>query len=182
MRKVNMVCLKYIEVFFFFSILFVWMYRQIVRMIKISGFSSCRMSVPVQLFLHTSTPAMIYLGTHTHTDDVCLLTAFYIIQSWNTSFYILMFFFCIIIFSSGLNCHMLPTSNMYIEDPFQQRCDRIYLQPIYSNSSILEHMMQSSRGCEGNNWRICEEHVTNVPRSKMNINSLLKNLGQKDCL
>nr|XP_009302509.1 actin filament-associated protein 1-like 2 [Danio rerio] len=49
-----------------------------------------------------------------------------------------------------LNCHLLPNSNMYIEGPFQQRGGRIHLQPIYSNSFILEDMMQSGRNCEGN--------------------------------
>ncbi|CAM4714478.1 unnamed protein product [Leuciscus chuanchicus] len=43
---------------------------------------------------------------------------------------------------SGLKSRKFPTSNMYMDDPFQQLCGGIHSQPIYSNSSILEHMFQ----------------------------------------
>ncbi|XP_016386977.1 actin filament-associated protein 1-like 1 [Sinocyclocheilus rhinocerous] len=44
---------------------------------------------------------------------------------------------------SGLKSRRCPTSNMYMDDPFQQLCGpSVHLQPIYSNSSILEHMFE----------------------------------------
>ncbi|XP_077079360.1 actin filament-associated protein 1-like 2 isoform X2 [Siphateles boraxobius] len=43
---------------------------------------------------------------------------------------------------SGLKSRKFPTSNMYMDDPFQQLGGGIHSQPIYSNSSILEHMFQ----------------------------------------
>ncbi|XP_039521417.1 actin filament-associated protein 1-like 2 isoform X2 [Pimephales promelas] len=43
---------------------------------------------------------------------------------------------------SGLKSRKFPTSNMYMDDPFQQLCGGMHSQPIYSNSSILEHMFQ----------------------------------------
>ncbi|XP_051963939.1 actin filament-associated protein 1-like 2 isoform X1 [Xyrauchen texanus] len=45
---------------------------------------------------------------------------------------------------SGLKSRRFPTSNMYMDDPFQQLCGAVHTQPIYSNSSILEHMFQKS--------------------------------------
>jgi len=47
---------------------------------------------------------------------------------------------------SGLKSRKFPTSNMYMDDPFQQLCGGMHSQPIYSNSSILEHMVRSSKG------------------------------------
>ncbi|KTF82848.1 hypothetical protein cypCar_00014940 [Cyprinus carpio] len=44
---------------------------------------------------------------------------------------------------SGLKSRRFPTSNMYMDDPFQQLCGpSVHPQPIYSNSSILEHMFE----------------------------------------
>ncbi|XP_050972582.1 actin filament-associated protein 1-like 2 isoform X1 [Labeo rohita] len=44
---------------------------------------------------------------------------------------------------SGLKSRRFPTSNMYMDDPFQQLCGpSVHSQPIYSNSSILEHMFE----------------------------------------
>ncbi|XP_030643496.1 actin filament-associated protein 1-like 2 [Chanos chanos] len=45
---------------------------------------------------------------------------------------------------SGLKIRRFPTSNTYMDDPFQQLCSSVHSQPIYSNSSILEHMFQKS--------------------------------------
>uniref|UniRef100_A0A9J8CJF9 Actin filament-associated protein 1-like 2 n=2 Tax=Cyprinus carpio TaxID=7962 RepID=A0A9J8CJF9_CYPCA len=44
---------------------------------------------------------------------------------------------------SGLKSRRFPTSNMYMDDPFQQLCGpSVHPQPIYSNTSILEHMFE----------------------------------------
>ncbi|XP_051508787.1 actin filament-associated protein 1-like 2 isoform X2 [Myxocyprinus asiaticus] len=43
---------------------------------------------------------------------------------------------------SGLKSRRFPTSNMYMDDPFHQLCGAVHSQPIYSNSTILEHMFQ----------------------------------------
>lgn len=43
---------------------------------------------------------------------------------------------------SGLKRRRFPTSNMYMDDPFQQLCGGVQPQPIYSNTPILEHMFQ----------------------------------------
>ncbi|XP_026099872.1 actin filament-associated protein 1-like 2 [Carassius auratus] len=46
---------------------------------------------------------------------------------------------------SGLKSRRFPTSNMYMDDPFQQLCGpSVQPQPIYSNSSILEHMFEKA--------------------------------------
>lgn len=58
------------------------------------------------------------------------------------------------LFLSGLKSRKFPTSNMYMDDPFQQLCGGIHSQPIYSNSSILEHMVRSSRGILKDQWRM----------------------------
>ncbi|TRY65362.1 hypothetical protein DNTS_013768 [Danionella cerebrum] len=42
----------------------------------------------------------------------------------------------------GLKSPSFHSSNMYMDNPFQQMCRTIHSQPIYSNSSILEHMFQ----------------------------------------
>nr|XP_023694356.1 actin filament-associated protein 1-like 2 isoform X1 [Paramormyrops kingsleyae] len=47
--------------------------------------------------------------------------------------------------SSGLMTRRFPTSNMYIDDPFQQLCGTVQNQPIYSNTCILEHRFQKSQ-------------------------------------
>ncbi|XP_066570602.1 actin filament-associated protein 1-like 2 isoform X2 [Amia ocellicauda] len=46
---------------------------------------------------------------------------------------------------SGLLDRRFPSSNMYIDDPFQQLCGASQLQPVYSNTSVLEHMFQNSK-------------------------------------
>ncbi|XP_063051412.1 actin filament-associated protein 1-like 2 isoform X2 [Engraulis encrasicolus] len=46
---------------------------------------------------------------------------------------------------SGLKTRRFPTSNMYMDDPFQQ-LGTVHSQPIYSNTCILEHMFQNSHG------------------------------------
>ncbi|XP_041957883.1 actin filament-associated protein 1-like 2 isoform X1 [Alosa sapidissima] len=46
---------------------------------------------------------------------------------------------------SGLKTRRFPTSNMYMDDPFQQ-LGSVHSQPIYSNTCILEHMFQNSHG------------------------------------
>ncbi|XP_054467454.1 uncharacterized protein LOC129101601 [Anoplopoma fimbria] len=46
---------------------------------------------------------------------------------------------------SGLQTRRFPTSNTYMDDPFHLSGD----QPIYSNTSILEHMLHSSQDSVG---------------------------------
>ncbi|KAJ8380006.1 hypothetical protein SKAU_G00007840 [Synaphobranchus kaupii] len=46
---------------------------------------------------------------------------------------------------SGLMARRFPSSNMYIDDPFHQLCGAGHSQPIYSNSSIVDDMLQKSQ-------------------------------------
>lgn len=45
---------------------------------------------------------------------------------------------------SGLKTRRFPTSNAYMDDPFQQMSGTVHSQPIYSNSSILDHMFSQN--------------------------------------
>lgn len=93
-------------------------------------------------YQHTSHESLRY--THTHTHSCCLPAFFTNYESLKLchSFPILLF----LLFFSGLKSRRFPTSNMYMDDPFQQLCGGVQPQPIYSNTSILEHMVRCGRG------------------------------------
>ncbi|KAK7146413.1 hypothetical protein R3I93_013992 [Phoxinus phoxinus] len=85
---------------------------------------------------------------------------------------------------SGLKSRKFPTSNMYMDDPFQQLCGGIHSQPIYSNSSILEHMFQkpytsgngelvsSKDSANYSNNEIFSNHSTKVFESERGVQKL----------
>ncbi len=103
-------------------------------------------------YQHTSHESLRYTHSHSHAVclSVCLLPAFHslteVLTFFPHPFSILLF----PLFLSGLKSRRFPTSNMYMDDPFQQLCGpSVHPQPIYSNSSILEHMVRPSRGGGG---------------------------------
>ncbi|XP_076859363.1 actin filament-associated protein 1-like 2 [Brachyhypopomus gauderio] len=75
---------------------------------------------------------------------------------------------------SGLKVRRFPTSNTYIDDPFQQLCGAVRSQPIYSNTSILEHMFHKSHTSgSGESGPSGSVHYSN--------NELFSPLGKKVC-
>ncbi|XP_037392011.1 actin filament-associated protein 1-like 2 [Pygocentrus nattereri] len=76
---------------------------------------------------------------------------------------------------SGLKIRRFPTSNTYMDDPFQQLCSSVHSQPIYSNTSILEHMFQKPHA--GGNG----ESVSSSDSASYSNNEIFSNPGKKAC-
>ncbi|XP_055024963.1 actin filament-associated protein 1-like 2 isoform X1 [Misgurnus anguillicaudatus] len=74
---------------------------------------------------------------------------------------------------SGLKSRRFPTSNMYMDDPFQQLCGGVQPQPIYSNTSILEHMFQKPNS-RGNGELVSSKNSANYSNNEIFSNHSTK--------
>ncbi|XP_019908077.1 actin filament-associated protein 1-like 2 isoform X1 [Esox lucius] len=76
---------------------------------------------------------------------------------------------------SGLKEKRFPTSNMYIDDPFNQLCGSGLSQPVYSNTAILEHMFQNSQNLGG------KDSVSSKDTVNYSNSEIFNNHTRKSC-